>query len=316
MPRHTLVRSFPILIIAVGLLVFCLQLGALYSVFWFRSRVLIDTHAPPSQELPQNVSLAARSLPRPIPDSSPGAPSHPQVPGSVTPKPPPELEQRIRALNEEALRFEAQGEFGLARKALLEAEKLNPNDPPTLVNLARLAEAENRQDVADPYWKRLVELGPSAGDPYWLAKHRISQRLAQSNRTQGPLFLVGTVQRSVFEKNALRERFALYLPIRLARQGHPIDPGRLALKLYFYDQLPDGRIVPTKAKLLVRFENPRPTWTQGGVEVLSAIYEADRSQRGEGQFYGYVFRIYYEGVLQDEWAEPAQLRFQVPYTTH
>jgi tetratricopeptide (TPR) repeat protein len=306
------VRGFPFLILAAGALVVCLQLGALYSVFWFRSRVLIDTNAPPSQALPSTLPMAATPMPRnaaePLEKQAGHAPS-------TAPKPSRALEERIAALNDEALRFEAQGEYGLAQRALAEAEKLDPTNGRTLANLARLAEAENKLELADRYWKRIVELGSAAGDTYWLAEHRISQRLAQTGGAGTPLLRVGAAQRSIFEKSPQRERFAIYLPIRLCRRDRGVNPGKVNIKLYFYDRLPDGRITPTKAKLRVAFENGRPTWSQGGVEVLWATYESDRSVTGGGEFYGYLARIYYDGVLQDEEAEPPQLLVQVPYTS-
>ncbi len=87
-----------------------------------------------------------------------------------------------------------------------------------------------------------------------------------------------------------------------------IDPGKVGIKLFFYDQIQGGVIVPTNAHLDVAFEGSRVSWANGRSEVLRAVYQrpADASP-GAQSYYGYVFRLYYDGSLVEERSDPTSL---------
>ncbi|HEY8966740.1 MAG TPA: hypothetical protein VIM58_09865, partial [Candidatus Methylacidiphilales bacterium] len=104
--------------------------------------------------------------------------------------------------------------------------------------------------------------------------------------------------------------FSLRIPIVCAvHDGTRIDPGKVGIKLYFYDRLPDGAISPTSAKIDVSFEGGRATWQDGRTETLRAFYrrKADPTAKGAPVYHGYVFRLTYDNVVQDERSEPAAL---------
>ncbi len=107
--------------------------------------------------------------------------------------------------------------------------------------------------------------------------------------------------------------FVLRIPIVCAIQNGAIgvDPGKVSIKLYFYDRLPDGALSPTASKIDVVFENGRATWQDGRSETLRATYRrrsnATVDPKTAPAYYGYVFRLTYDGIVQDERADPAPL---------
>jgi hypothetical protein len=218
---------------------------------------------------------------------------------------------RIASLNEEAAKFRQQGEFKLAQAALKEAEQLDPKNSTTLASLALLAEAKNDWPAARAYWQRLADLGPESGSSYRLAKERLlvfdhqgegPQPPAQSPTLAKRLFISG-IEAPPVKSGKDGQQFKLRVTIAAAAAEKKIEPGAVRVKLYFYDQMENGDILPTAAKLKVAFEGDQ-NWLTEQKEVLSAEYLLSPGAR---RYYGYVLRIYYQGELQDEKAEPAIL---------
>jgi len=124
----------------------------------------------------------------------------------------------------------------------------------------------------------------------------------------GAVFHVSPGERVPLTGNAALSGFTLRLPIVPGNAAAAIDPGKVGIKLFFYDQISGGVIVPTNAHLEVAFENPHVSWANGRSEVLRALYQrtAD-STPGAQSYYGYVFRLYYDGNLVEERSDPASL---------
>lgn len=124
----------------------------------------------------------------------------------------------------------------------------------------------------------------------------------------GAVFHVSPAERAPLTGNAALFGFTLRLPIVPANAALAIDPGKVGIKLFFYDQIQGGTIVPTNAHLNVAFENPRVSWLNGRSEVLRAVYQrpADPTP-GAQSYYGYVFRLYYDGSLVEERSDPVSL---------
>jgi len=124
----------------------------------------------------------------------------------------------------------------------------------------------------------------------------------------GAAFHVSPAERVPLTGNAALFGFTLRLPIVPGNAAVAIDPGKVGIKLFFYDQISGGVIVPTNAHLEVAFENPHVSWLNGRSEVLRAVYQrpADPTP-GAQSYYGYVFRLYYDGNLVEERSDPTSL---------
>ncbi len=255
-----------------------------------------------------------------------------------------DVAQRVKALNEESARFQLQGDMRLAALALFKAESLDPKDTVTLVNLARLSALEKDNEKARVYWQRVVDLGPGIGEAYTQAREQLEVIDARNPRpadntavttfssSAAPIPAMtfptvsrpaaNTVQRALYvdriEKNVATPTASGWgndVTLRVVigsgtvPGGGNIQPGKVDIKLYFYDQQTGGAIVPSKATLRVNFLGTRQTWANGQQETLLANYQLSPEQARlyNQKYYGYMLRIYYDGKLQDEKAEPENL---------
>lgn len=246
--------------------------------------------------------------------------------------------QRVKALNVEAERFQLQGDLHLAAVALFKAEALDSRDPTTLVNLAKLLTLEKEPDKARTYWQRVVDLGSAAGSSYTMAREQLllaDSRAAQSNAaannavpaatvsalvvaapataatttTSTKTLFVDRVEKTNTSSSGSVNEFTMRVVLGAGAVTGGIQPGKVDIKLYFYDQQAGGAIVPSKAQLKVNFLGSRQTWANGQRETLMATYflSPEQSRIYNQKYYGYMLRIYYDGKLQDERAEPGNL---------
>jgi len=373
-----------ILAVYITLAVALIQVMVLVSIFWLRHKVKIDTRSPAP-------AMGHDLIPVPPALSMPGAAAPaPPAPAPITLEPtlgaarlsvPVDPMQRIADLDREAYGYMQQGEYDLARVALLEAENIDARHPLTLRYEAELAEAEADWNRSAGYWQRIVDLGPDAGDLKATAPQRLAAARAHlmaatlaaaqakispppapakpaaplnaaaanhpapvssapaaspvpapaqaqasapapamvpppsaassapsTGADAGTVFHVSPAESVPLTGNAELSGFTLRLPIVPANAAVAIDPGKVGIKLFFYDQIQGGVIVPTNAHLAVAFENPRATWLNGRSEVLRAVYQRPTDAApGAQSYYGYVFRLYYDGNLVEERSDPASL---------
>ncbi|MDD2676003.1 MAG: hypothetical protein PHP75_00830 [Methylacidiphilaceae bacterium] len=304
---------------------------ALLSVFWLRHRIKGDTHAPalmphaefsqPAQDRPIPVLLAPR-----LPISSgqydrhlPSLVLDPRSSGGRLAPPALTNNERVSALLQEARRFKNEGDRGLARAALSQAEDLDPQNPTVLEQQGEWAEEEKNVARATEYWSRIVSLGPAAGTAYERARNRLeeaaqadgtdSSEAAFRHQVKTPLQLLGVERR-----NGNGSPFGQELVFRFRIAADPrtkISLGQIRYQFYAYDQIDAGIIVPTNAQVTVGFENAFPRWGGKRVEVLQVTYRLDHPVPHQ-RFYGYVFRLFYSGILQAQRAEPPELLLRLP----
>jgi tetratricopeptide (TPR) repeat protein len=293
-----------------------MQIAALVSVFWFRHRVVsVDTNAP---EL--GATLTTTTVPSPIRLLAPLPPAVeeprnlelPAQVGRLNVQRAQDVTARIAGLNEESTKFRQQGEFKLAAAALQEAEKLDPKNGLTLTSLALLAEAENQREAAVGYWQRIVEVGPTLGTAYMLAKERliVANQTAKAGGRQA-LFIDSIQQVNAAEN--LPAGFATQLKISIGSRGaeSALDPSKVSVQLYFYDRRGDGKVVPTATPPRITWVDKKLDWLDPQNETLLADYRLTAGADNR-QYFGYVLRIWYRGVLQDERVEPLDLLQLVP----
>ncbi len=343
-PRRVRPKTYSIAFYLVILFIL-LQVGIVIWAFVLRKQVLVDVQAPELYQ--QSLAVSTTNSTRPpkpadlvIPDSRKPEPIRPQADSRATLNPAVVAKlkveadpvERIKNLQTEAQRWREQGERKLALNALQEAERINPRQSQTLLQQAELAEAMENLPRARDYWKRLSDLGVEAGSLREVAQARFQAldklivpetppeppaRVEPPPKPAHPL-AIGKIEQIPVQNTQSITEFLLRIPIQSTTPGTVIEPGKVAIKLYFYDQLADGKIVPSIAKLKVAFEGIKQTWTKSD-EVLVARYSLPRSisataPGSERKFYGYRMRIYYRGELQDETAEPKELVERFPIT--
>jgi tetratricopeptide (TPR) repeat protein len=288
------------------------EIAMLGVILWFRqSKVKLETIAPPPPVSAPALNTKAPEVP------VPNLPK-PEIGGRLNVVPQNEqIVREVEQLNADARNFRQNGDFSLAETALNQALELDPNHPRTLANMAMLQEAMGNNEKALERWKNIIALGAGAGKTVQLARERaaiIQQRVTLERLAKQREMSLFTLKRQLVIVSAtatpavvrddtpeVRVDFA----IKRADAKLRVDIGRMKIQLYFYDQYPDGRLVPAK-KLAAAFVKD-PDWVQADTEILRARYELNQDASGRRLHYGYLLRIYYNNELQDERAEPVEL---------
>jgi len=308
-------KTYSVAVYVVALFL-VLEVGLLGLIFWFRQSVVrIETSGPAinqSAEVSRTKTVSTEPL-RNLPQ--------PNIDARLTIKGRTEKnEAEILRLNDEAQKFRRDGNFELADAALKQALELDANNPRTLTGLAMLDESRGNNVKALEDWQKIIRLGDRAASLLPLARERASlieerDRLEQEARLREQVVL--SLKRSIVVDGVktipdplpaapveIQKDFSLRLKDKKLR----VDPSKLKVQIFFYDRIGDSKLVP--AKIEGRFMNNLPDWSKGDVEILHTRYFAPAggaAGQEKAQYYGYLIRIYYGGILQDEQAEPLSL---------
>ncbi|MFH1067520.1 MAG: hypothetical protein V1746_06430 [bacterium] len=302
-------RVYTIALYVVGAFIL-VQLIALGSVFWLRrAAVKIDVAGPMLKQAA--VNAAANGADATL--FSKNLTGHPYAESKGA---------RILKLNDEAHECISKGYFFQAEDLLQQASALDPEDLNTLVNFALLEEGRRNSAKALEYWKRVVRLGEGANETTRLANAKIKTLEAKLQGegamtmvSRGGIITLGkavTIEQvfsfpTIIPDNSAEVQFDFIISSSLPL----LEPGKLRVQVFIYEQWPNGDLAP--AKIRAYFINPRPTWRDQNTETLRALYT--RSEQGGARYCGYLIRLVYDGVLQDEKAQPASLLGLFPYQT-
>lgn len=299
-------------IYAIGIYVvalfFILQIALLGWFFWMRQRLILETQGP---------TLVEQSIPKGPSETTPPPSPIPDLPSARLPveqAPPTELE--IIKLNDEARNFRRNGDFAMAEAALKKAQALEQGHPLTLTNLAMLEEAQGRNIRALEYWKQIIALGDKARETIQLARERsviIEERLRLEDETRKSEAAQAAGRRLVVDRVVTRPDPIPERPVEIQRDfilkamagAEPVLSNKVRVQVYFYDRIGADRLVSVPIE--ARFLNETPDWSARPEETLRVRYLSSKETGEPRRYYGYVFRIFYDGVLQEERAEPSTL---------
>ena len=316
-----------------------LQVIMVISVFWLRAMVVpVNVRVPTAQV---GKTGTTSNLIGPIPsipnNTTPSTqkPEMPSLPGLAISAPHPalltvpdasnELEQ-IGNLNDQAKMFLRQNDFASAEETLIKAEDIDPRNPNTLKSLAETYNLMNDLVRSRIYWQRLVDLGPGVGTVYAVAKDHVL--LLESGHDADPLRSQSGLNRLIYvddvEKSPVETRNGdaqFHLGVSLKRKDPKMpsfDQKKLQPYVIFYQQMPDGKLVPDLGQHKGSFEDTFLFWSGKlseafGVDYLMPIPGTPGpSDTTQGKYYGFVIGIYYNKVLQDARSEPSDLISRIP----
>lgn len=320
------------LVIAVVIL----QIGMFISVFWLRAMIvsvkvsLPKAHGTTSQvQSTGNQPLIGPVAPKPetttsrlnLPTLTTSATNSARlkVPGAND-----DLEQ-ISNLNDEAQAFLHQHALESAVETLVKAEDIDPRNPDTLKNLAETYYLMNDPVRAKIYWQRLVDIGEAVGTVYGVAKDHV---LLLANRDADPLsnpsnyprqIYVETVEKTPVETVNGQAQFHLRATVTRKDPQMPLfDQKKLQPYVIFYQQLPDGSLVPDLDHSKGSFDDTFLFWGNKTAETFGVDYlmpipgVTGPGDAPVGKYYGFIIGIYYDKVLQDVRSEPSDLVTRIP----
>jgi hypothetical protein len=315
------------MVLAVALL----ELIMLVSVFWLRAMVVSVNTA-----LPKAHGGSATYVPVPTP--RPTKPTNPTVDSNGVARLPSlttesahlallpvpsasDRQEQVLTLNQEAHVFLRQNDYQSALDLLVKAEDLDPRNPTTLQNMAETYNLTNNEVLSRIYWQRLVDLGQGVGTIYGVAKDHVL--LLDSGKESNPLREPSTLQRQIYvssvEKSPVETRqgaaqFTLRAVLKRkdAKMAN-FDQKKLQPYVIFYQQMPDGSLVPDLNQRKGSFEDTFLFWGDKLSEAFTVDYvmpipgTPGPNNTTQGEYYGFVIGLYYDKTLQDVRSEPSDL---------
>jgi hypothetical protein len=250
--------------------------------------------------------------------------------------PPAPPETRFQELVQQGRLLRERGDTAAALVKFREAQTQEPENPEAISDIAVTYERMGLMDKAGEQWKRIFDMGESAGAYYVAAEGRLKMSQAQA------LAAVTMAQQNEFAKDGAISKlrpdatlgigevikvprggaagathFILRVPIR-AKRSEKIVIGDVDIQVFFYDQVDGKSVVQTDADLTSRFASSPVDWAGIDPETLEVEYSLQppigqstgRTEKRE--YFGYVVRVYYKGQLQDVRALPESLKDEFP----
>ena len=218
------------------------------------------------------------------------APVRPAVspPATVSAPSPSLVDQLLR----EGIELRDRGDTTNALARLQEALDSEPNNTAVLEEIAKTYESMQLLDRANDVWRKLQEMGPSAGAAYELANERLklgvpAPETADSGTANSSAdaiehkdiggnpegSVMGITQVKTIEAPDPDAEKNLALQIGIKKQpGASIDHDKVRIFVKFYDTVGDKDVKLTDADVNYEWLTPKHDWMDSNTEVLSVKY--------------------------------------------
>jgi tetratricopeptide (TPR) repeat protein len=333
-PKPAMGKTFIVAISLLGVIA-AVELIAVGWAFIARSRPSQQSTAPESKlDLADTFTPPAGPQPAPVaPSQAPSValPGPTPVSQASSPPAPPEKNQspseiQLTALVVQARALRERGDTSTALTRLREALTISPSEPQIISELAITYEKMGLSDKALDQWKRIFEMGESAGIYYAAAEAKIKNSEAPPKpeaaaspeaavQPDSTLGLLDVVSKEEVDSNGANI-VSLKIPVK-AKPGEKIEVSEVGIRVFFYDIIDDRSIVQTNANVSFHWTKLPADWIDSDIEILEVEYsqpmrDPKEKQSENRKYYGYEVRIYYKNSLQDIRAEPVKLLKQFP----
>ncbi len=220
--------------------------------------------------------ITAKPTPTPPP-----LPAQPDAPSSAA------LSASDRLLKEaNVLRERGDTANSLAR--LQDAAQRDPRNPQVLAEMAAIYESIQLFDRSNETWRKIQDLGPSAGPLYELADMKLrvgaaatpaggvpmdtaGKPLDAEGLPEGSVFGVTSIETEQIPDPETETNLRLKIGIK-KRQGVAIDHSKLRIMVLFYDSVDNDKVVATDADVNYEWMNPKHDWMESNPETLIVTY--------------------------------------------
>jgi tetratricopeptide (TPR) repeat protein len=203
--------------------------------------------------------------------------------------PPPPAPPAADRLLKEASALREKGDTATALTRLQQATQSDPNNPSVLAEMANIYESREEFDRSAETWRKVQEIGPSAGAVYELAMLKLKQGTAATPAPQAsPAETATTAARTdgipdgstfgiseVSTTETPDPDAETNLMLRIAVKKKPssvVDHTKVKIQVYFYDTVNDKDIKLTDADVNYEWLTPNHDWAGSGPEVLAVTY--------------------------------------------
>ena len=265
---------------------------------------------------------AAPPRPTPLPAKSPGLPE-------------PEQSARFKESISQGKLLRDRGDMSTALTRFREAAAMDSKSPEALFEIAVTYEKMQLMDRAGEQWRRIYEMGESAGPYFTAAEARLNQvkesamREAMKDRPEAltgaeaedgiapgkTLGLLPVTTEDHEDRNSAKH-LSVRIPVK-ARAREKIEVRDLTIQVLFYDIVDNQSLMQTTAAVSSRWTTAPADWSDADTETLEVNYQlplpdAKPARRENRKYFGYLVRVYYKGELQASAGEPERLLQQFP----
>jgi tetratricopeptide (TPR) repeat protein len=215
------------------------------------------------------------------PDQSPAAASTP-------------LPSLVDQLLREGVELRERGDTTTALARLNEASESDPTNAAVLEEIAKTYEAMQLFDRSNEMWRKLQEMGPSAGEAYELADRRLKLGVptpgtagagiasASLDRAaphkdvgggiaEGSIFSITEVKTTEIPNPDAEANLTLEIAIK-KQPDATIDYTKVKIQVFFYDTVDNRDVKLTDAEVNYEWLTPKHDWTDTNPEMLSVSY--------------------------------------------
>ena len=220
------------------------------------------------------------------------APAQPgESPEAAASTPLPSL---VDQLLREGIELRERGDTTTALARLVEASESDPTNAAVLEEIAKTYEAMQLFDRSNEMWRKLQEMGPSAGEAYELADRRLKlgvptpatagpgiagasldpaapHKDVGGGIAEGSTFGITEVKTTETPDPDAEMNLALQIGIR-KQPDATIDHTKVKIQVFFYDTVDDRDIKLTDAEVNYEWLTPKHDWTDTNPEILSVSY--------------------------------------------
>ena len=278
--------------IALGLIITLAVAEVLAALIHFSVKTRAERASTPTATAAPTVSESAAST---VPSALSPPVSSAIPPSSAIVSASERLLKEARALNE-------RGDTANALARLQEASQRDPKNPQVLAEMATIYESIQLFDRSNETWRKIQELGPSAGTLYELADMKLKtgvpavtanspeQTITDTAGTpldnegipEGSNFGVTDIATEETPDPEAETNLRLKIAIK-ARPGVPIDHSKLRIMVLFYDLVDNEKVVPTDADVSYEWMNPKHDWIETNPETLIVTYLRSKTRAGTSE---------------------------------
>src|SRR5262245_1154069 len=268
------------------------QIFAVSSYYLGRVRSA-QTSAPAVATTVTRPAAPPVSTPAMAPPAKKIAPS----PEAVAETPPPSL---VDQLLREGTELRDRGDTTNALARFEEALDSEPTNVRVLEEIARTYDSMQLYDKSNDVWRKLHDMGPSAGEAYELADKRLKLGVSTPAPTDGGMAsasldaashrdvggnpegpVMGITEAKAVETPDPDAETNLALRIGIKKQqGATVDHSKVKILVEFYDTVGDKDVKLTDADVNYEWLTPKHDWSDANPEMLSVSYL--RSKAGTG----------------------------------
>jgi tetratricopeptide (TPR) repeat protein len=283
------------------------QVGLIAVVVFAVAEIFVAGVHYVSTRRPATLSVAPRSVPAAIPSAAPSAPAVALTVASPAPGLTPATSTVSVAdrLLKQANAARENGDTVNALARLQDAAQRDPKNAEVLAEMAMIYESIQNFDRSAETWRRVQEIGPSAGPLYELADMKLKTGVPAAPGSTTGLALDAGKPAAATEVAGVRTTTEGFPPgstlgisevaasetpdpdsetnlmLRIAVRKRPnavIDHTKVKIQVFFYDTVGDNDIKLTDADVSYEWLTPNHDWADSNSETLAVTYIRPKSK--------------------------------------